>query len=204
MPRELSRLQAIVAKGLVATEAAWPPIRVAYGWIHRVAQILANEADLPVAEIRARLEGLLAEMRRDQAMVGALAPAVGHFLKVSASYWPGLFHCYEIAGLPRTNNDQEQYFGAARYHQRRASGRIHASAATVVRGAVRVLAATASRLHLFGEYHLRHPDLERWRHLRRSLDLRHEARRQQGRFRRNPDRYLANLEAAWLKSRLPS
>jgi hypothetical protein len=143
-------------------------------------------------------------MRRDQATVGALAPAVGHFLKVSASYWPGLFHCYAIAGLPRTNNDQEQYFGSARYHQRRASGRIHASAATVVRGAVRVLAATASRLHRFSEYHLRHPDPERWRQLRRSLELRHEARRQQGRFRRSPDRYLAHLEATWFKASLPS
>jgi hypothetical protein len=200
----LTQLQTIVAKGLAATEAAWPPIRIAYGWIHRAAQILENEADLPATEVRGRLEALLTEMRRDQATVGPLAPAVAHFIKVSASYWPGLFHCYEVRGLPRTNNDQEQYFGAARYHQRRASGRIHASAATVVRGAVRVLAATASRLQLFGEYHLRHPDLERWRQLRRSLDLRHEARRHQGRFRRNPDRYLANLEATWLKSRLPS
>jgi hypothetical protein len=200
----LTRLQALVAKGLAATEAAWPPIRIAYGWIHRAAQILENEADLPVAEVRARLENLLAEMRRNQPTVGPLVPAVAHFLKVSASYWPGLFHCYAIAGLPRTNNDQEQYFGAARYHQRRASGRIHASAATVVRGAVRVLAATASRLHLFGEYHLRHPDPERWRQLRHALELRHEARRQQGRFRRHPARYLANLEAAWLKASLPS
>jgi hypothetical protein len=189
---------------LAATETAWPPIRIAYGRIHRAAQILANEVELLAAEVRARLEKLLAAMRRDQTTVGPLAPAVGHFLKVSASYWPGLFHCYEVAGLPRTNNAQEQYFGAARYHQRRASGRIHASAATVVRGAVRVLAATASRLHRFSEYHLRHPDLERWRQLRRSLELRHEARRQQGRFRRHPDRYLANLEAAWLKASLPS
>jgi hypothetical protein len=200
----LTQLQTIVAKGLAATEAAWPPIRIAYGWIHRAAQILENAADLPATEVRGRLEALLTEMRRDQATVGPLAPAVAHFIKVSASSWPGLFHCYEVRGLPRTNNDQEQYFGAARYHQRRASGRIQASAATVVRGAVRVLAATASRLQLFGEYHLRHPDLERWRQLRRSLDLRHEARRHQGRFRRNPDRYLANLEATWLKSRLPS
>lgn len=200
----MTRLQAIVAKGLAATAAEWPALRIAYGWVHRAAKALENEVEVPSAEVRGRLDAVLAEMRRDQATVGALAPAVGHFLKVSASYWPGLFHCYEVAGLPRTNNDQEQYFGAARYHQRRASGRIHASAATVVRGAVRVLAATASRLHLFGEYHLRHPDLERWRQLRRTLELRHEARRHQGRFRRNPDRYLATLEAAWLKSRLPS
>lgn len=33
-----------------------------------------------------------------------------HLDKVSASYWPGLFHCYDIEGLPRTNNDLESHF----------------------------------------------------------------------------------------------
>jgi len=182
----------------------WPAIRVAYGWVHRAAHLLADEDGAPGAEVRRRMEDLLAEMRADQATVGPLQPAVAHFLKVSASYWPGLFHCYDIPGLPRTNNDQEQYFGAARYHQRRASGRVHAAAATVVRGSVRVLASTATQLHPFGEYELRHPDLERWTTLRRSLDLRQEARRQQGRFRKDPAAYLAALEATLLKPRLPS
>lgn len=193
-----------MGKGLAATDAAWPAIRTTYGWVHHAAHLLANEEAAPTTMVQAQLAALLAEMRRDQATVGPLAPAVAHFLKVSASYWPGLFHCYDIAGLPRTNNDQEQYFGSARYHQRRASGRVHASAATVVRGSVRVLAATASRQHVFGAYDLRHPDLARWRHLRASLELRHEARRQQARFRRNPAAFLAHLEADWLTSSLPS
>jgi hypothetical protein len=150
------------------------------------------------------MEDLLAEMRDEQATVGTLQPAIAHFLKVSASYWPGLFHCYDVAGLPRTNNDLEQYFGSARYHQRRASGRRHAAAATVVRGSVRVLAATVNRLTLIREYDLWHPNLERWRSLRNSLNLRHEARRQQGRFRKNPTAYLAMLEELLLKPRLPS
>jgi hypothetical protein len=150
------------------------------------------------------MEDLLAEMRTGQAAVGPLQPAVVHFLKVSASYWPGLFHCYDSPGVPRTNNDQEQYFGSARYHQRRASGRIRATSATVVRGSVRVLAATAARLHRFGEDELRHPNLDRWRGLRRSLDMRREARRQQGRFRKDPEAYLAALESRLLKSTLPS
>jgi hypothetical protein len=128
---------------------------------------------------------------------------VAHFLKVSASYRPGLFHCYDVPGLPRTNNDQEQYFGSARYHQRRASGRVHATAATVVRGSVRVLASTATRLYRFGEYELRHPDLDRWRDLRHALELRQEARRQQGRFRKDPAAYLATLESLLLKPSLP-
>jgi hypothetical protein len=33
-----------------------------------------------------------------------------HLDKVSSSYWPGLFHCYELDPLPRTNNDLESHF----------------------------------------------------------------------------------------------
>jgi len=198
------RLRRLVDHGLTTTEALWPPIRTAYGWVHRAARLLANEEAAPGREVQRQLDDLLGEMRTEQATVGPLTPAVAHFRKVSASYWPGLFHCYDIAGLPRTNNDLEQYFGSARYHQRRASGRVHATAATVVRGAVRVLAATAARLQPCGEYELRHPDLERWRSLRESLQLRQAARRQQARFRKDPSAYLARLEAISLKSSLPS
>jgi hypothetical protein len=204
LPTELTKLQALVAKGLAATDAMWPAIRTAYHWVHRAARLLENEDELTGNEVRQRMDDLLAEIRDDQTTVGALRPAVAHFLKVSASYWPGLFHCYDVMGLPRTNNDLEQYFGSARYHQRRASGRRHATSATVVRGSVRVLAATASRLTPFREYDLWHPNLERWASLRRSLELRQEARRQQGRFRKDPTGYLAALEAGLLKPSLPS
>lgn len=150
------------------------------------------------------MDDLLAEMHAGQATVGPLQPAVAHFLKVSASYWPGLFHCYDIPGLPQTNNDQEQSFGSARYHERRTSGRVHASPGTVVRGSVRVLASTASRIHQFSEDELRHPNLACWADLRRALETRQEARRQQGRFRKDPAAYLAALESMLLKSSLPS
>jgi hypothetical protein len=172
LPVELTRLQRLVVHGLTTTEALWPPIRTTDGWVHRAARLLANEEAAPGSEVQRQPDELLSEMRKEQATVGPLTPAVAHFLKVSASYWPGLFHCYDITGLPRTNNDLEQYFGSARYHQRRASGRVHATAATVVRGAVRVLAATATRLQPCGEYELRHPDLERWRSLCKSLQRR--------------------------------
>ena len=204
MPPELRKLRALVATGLAATDGMWPTIRIAYDWVHRAARLLENEDALTGSEVRHRMDDLLAEMRDEQATVGTLQPAVAHFLKVSASYWPGLFHCYDIPGLPRTNNVLEQFFGSVRYHHRRASGRIRASAGTVVRGSVRALASTASRLHPFGEYELRHPDLERWRDLRQTLALRQEARRQQGRFRKDPAAYLAALENRLLKPSLPS
>jgi hypothetical protein len=33
-----------------------------------------------------------------------------HLDTVSTSYWPGLFHCYDLAGLPRTDNGLESRF----------------------------------------------------------------------------------------------
>ena len=75
-------------------------------------------------------------MRRHRASVSELGEAVDHFVKVSRSYWGGLFACYDTAGLPRTNNDLERAFGSHRYHERRATGRKGASPALVLRGAV--------------------------------------------------------------------
>ena len=83
----------------------WPGIRTTFGWVHQAARLLENDDAVSGDEIRRRMEALLAEITDEQATVGTLQPAVAHFLKVSASYWPGLFHCYDVSGLPRTNND---------------------------------------------------------------------------------------------------
>ncbi|MBW4640564.1 MAG: hypothetical protein KME05_20510 [Gloeocapsa sp. UFS-A4-WI-NPMV-4B04] len=50
-------------------------------------------------------------MSAHKTSVGYLLEGVIHFLKVTASYWSGLFHCYSVPGLPRTNNDLEHIFG---------------------------------------------------------------------------------------------
>ena len=76
-------------------------------------------------------------MYRHRGKAGALGPAVDHFHKVARSYRPGLFHCYAMADLPRTNNDLEQLFGSARYQERRATGRKTAAPAAVRRVAER-------------------------------------------------------------------
>ncbi len=168
--------------------------------------------------MRAAYARLLAEMRRRHDEAGPLAPAIAHFLKVTESYAPGLFHCYTVDGLPPTDNDLEHVFGTARHHERRTTGRKVASPALVVRGAVRVVAAVATqqrqqrqqpgpRAHPFGEADLRlqrPADLARWRHLRAELTHRQDARRAQRRFRRDPDAYLAALEAQLLRSGLPA
>lgn len=106
--------------------------------------------------------------------------------------------------LPRTNNALEQYFGTARHVERRATGRKRASPALVVRGSVRVVAAGASRLLPITAAQLRVTDHQAWRKLRQQLEYRHEARRQQLRFRRDPDTYLSLLEKRLLLPSLPT
>jgi hypothetical protein len=118
----------------------WPPIRRAYAWVHQAARILVNAAGEPAETVRRRLDGLLGAMARHRTKAGPLAAAVEHFHKVTRSYRPGLFHCYAVADLPRTNNGLEQLFGSYRRHERRATGRKANSSATVLRGSVRLTA----------------------------------------------------------------
>src|SRR4051794_16854120 len=134
MTRLLRRLRRLVADALDRTRDLWPDIRRAYAWVHGAARILNNAAGLDAAAVARRLAGLVAAVGRHRAKAGALAGAVDHFLKVTRSYRPGLFHCYAVADLPRTNNDLEQLFGSYRRHERRATGRKANSSATLLRG----------------------------------------------------------------------
>jgi hypothetical protein len=198
-------LLGLIRQGLAATAPVWPPIQAAYTLVHHAAHLLANHDHRDAAALRqAYQEQVLAPLGTPPADWGPLAPAAAHFAKVTASYWPGLFHCYDVADLPRTNNDLEQYFGAARHAERRATGRKSASPALVVRGAVRVVALLATHHQPpLTAAELRPRDLGAWQALRQQVDCRHDARRAQARFRRDPQTYLANLEAQLLKPALP-
>jgi hypothetical protein len=155
VPPLVTRLQRLLRTGLEATAPLWPPIQTAYGWVQQPAHVLANHQGQDAASLQQTYQALLTTMSAQRAALGSLTPAVAHFQKVTASYWPGLFCCYDLPRLPRTNNDLEQYFGAARHLERRATGRKGASSALVVRGSVRVVAAMASRLQPFTAADLR-------------------------------------------------
>ena len=186
------------------TAALWSDVERAYGWVHRAAHILSNPDGEDAAKVRRRFDGLLAAMARPRGQAGSLAEAVGHFCKVARSYRPGLFHCYAVPDLPRTNNGLEQMFGSQRYHERRATGRRSASPAAVLRGEVRLIAATATRLRPPTARDLGRVSRERWRALRSRLEPRRKARTLRTRFRRDPDAYLAALEQQACQPALPA
>jgi hypothetical protein len=194
----------MLVRALTQTASLWEPIYLTYSWVHRAAHILSNEEDLRVEQLRRAYRYLLSEMSSQREEVGALSGAVSKFLKVTKSYWKGLFRCYRFADLPRTNNDLEHCFGSVRYAEWRSSGRKGASPAVVVRGTVRVVAALATPPEGLTTADIRPADVEQWRTLRASLQKQRESRRAQLRFRRNPDAYLVRLEELLLKQALQS
>ena len=205
LPGGLSRLQQLLRRGLEETAALWPAVREAYKWVKRVARILKNEEGLPAKKVRRRLVQLLVRMRRAAATTGEPSVRAGlkQFLKVTKSYWPGLFRCYDGTDLPRTNNDLEHLFGSHRYHERRSSGRRRASPGLVVMGSARVISGLATRLRPEEGLVLRPGYVEGWQELRAGLESRREARRKQRRFRHDPAAYLAKLEQQCLQLTLP-
>lgn len=171
--------------------------------MYRLAVVLRNKKGLDAAGVRRRYRGLLGALARHRRATGRLAEAFAHFRKVTRSYWPGLFACYDVADLPRTNNDLEQLFGSYRYHERRCSGRKVACPGTVVRGSVRLIAATATRLRTIAVTDLVPSDLSAWRGLRGGLERRQGVRTLGRRFRRDPVAYLRSLEESLIKGALP-
>src|SRR3954463_895591 len=199
LSQPLRRIATLVERGLERTAALWPDVRRGYRWLRAAAFILAHRAGLAASGVQARYERLLAAWAERRGEAGTLAEAVDRFVRVTASYRPGLFHCYRVEGLPRTDNGLEQLFGAYRHHERRATGRKAASPATVLRGSVRLIAGTATRLRRYEAGDLATADRQQWEALRRRLEQRHTARVLRCRFRRNPDAFLKQIETDFLK-----
>lgn len=182
----------------------WAPIAAAFAWVHQAAIILKNEVELDSQGVQARLRGLLGAITRWKSLAGNLEPGVDHFLKVTRSYWAGLFHCYHIPGLPKTNNDLEHVFGKWRHHQRRCTGRKVAPSTAVTRGSVQLIAALATQLRSYSAAELATVSQAQWQHLRSQLQHHQQKRIQQRHFRRSPATYLADLEQKLLQLALLS
>lgn len=198
-------MRGLVEKGLEATASLFPPIETAYHWVQKAASILENPDDADVVEVRREYRQLLAEVGEARTSeIPLLSEAATQFVKVSRSYWSGLFHCYWDPDIPRTNNACEQGFGSLRYSERRATGKKTTSATTVLRGQVRFVAATIRPTRPFEGEDLRPRDISAWRQLRTTLAAQQETRRQQRRFRRDPDTFLAAIEEQLLKVNLPT
>lgn len=193
----------MLSTALSQTAALWQPITTAFAWVHQVATLLDNDEQLDGNNVRDRLDQLLQWMEYNKWQAGDLASGIDHFLKVTRSYAPGLFHCYDLEGLPRTNNNLEQLFGRWRHHQRRCTGRKVAPASLVLRGSVQIVAAIATQIRSFTAEELATVSIAAWQSVRQDLNHYQHKRNQQRHFRRSPTTYLAHLEQKLLQLVLP-
>ncbi len=81
-------------------------------WLRDIAYILEPTPAYPLsaAQVAGQRRRYLDTVRRWP----KTTPTLDHFVlsidTASRSYWPGLFHCYDVPGLPRTNNALESHF----------------------------------------------------------------------------------------------
>ena len=110
------------------------PLRQAQQWILDVVQIL--DAPLPqldaqgqpprpgqAARVQRKLNRYLAALRQLPDLSEWLDTFRQHLIDITARWGDDLFVCYDIVGLPATNNALESRFGRLRREQRRISGR---------------------------------------------------------------------------------
>jgi hypothetical protein len=104
-------------------------LQQAQSWLEAVRQVL-DDAALPTKEERgpggdgvARQLALILGAMMDEGEVSEWQIEVQqHMRAVSERYWRGILVCYEVVGVPRTNNDLEGRFGQLRRQARRQSG----------------------------------------------------------------------------------
>ena len=113
---------------LPSYESAFAEVRQALVWIDGLKAVL----DVPLPTAKEPGPGgdavalYVAHYLGRLADITTLSPRLAQFqhdlLAVSKRYWSGLFHCYDIIGLPRTNNDHESLYGQTKHQLRRQLG----------------------------------------------------------------------------------
>jgi hypothetical protein len=87
-------------------------MRQAADWLEQLAAILDPDGK-PArsgAAVQAEWQAYLDQIVEESQATPLLLECGAKIVKVSRSYAPGLFHTYDVRGLPRTNNDRESEF----------------------------------------------------------------------------------------------
>ena len=163
------------------TKDLWPEVREGFGLLKEMAVVLRNDELLWGQEVCQRFDVVVGRMEQASQQAHKrgeekLSEALDHFVKTSGNYRPGLFHCYDVADVPATNNDLEQFFGSMRHHERRVTGKKKVSASLVLRGSVRAVAMVATRLKDITAEDLVVNDLQEWQEKREELQRRRNRR----------------------------
>jgi len=146
------------------------------------------------------LVALQAQLSDEENLTETEKECLTHFLQVSRSLRPRLICCYDIPGLPRTNNEMEGYIRGLKTRYRRVSGRKNWNAYLLRYG------QSIAYFDSFEQAGLDENSLftcfcrvdhQVWRETRDHHRSIQSDRLNVFRFRRQPESYLHELENRW-------
>jgi hypothetical protein len=108
----LAALGCGVQTALLAVHTDYLEVRQAATWLEHIRHILDPEdkPDRSGADVQHELFTYLDVIQAESQASPHLRQFSHKIYQTSLNYAPGLFHCYDVPGLPRTNNDRESEF----------------------------------------------------------------------------------------------
>ena len=191
-----------IRDALLAFETDYTWIAEGYTWVLDISALLdvplpepqTEPPDTPLSStVRAQLDAYLEQLCQRTDLCAPLLAFRKHLLALTKRYAPGLFHCYDIPGLPRTDNDLESLFGRVRRQSLLTSGPHHARQRLHEEGAWLLFDVVSNEQKQVQR--LQCVSLEDWRDERQRLREHKATFTDDRRFRRQPSKYLAELEA---------
>lgn len=109
---QLQQLSRGIGDALAQTVNDYLAVQQGAVWLSGIDRILkpADDGSSTSDSVKLALRTYLDELLSLDNLPSGLDDFCQHLDKVSTSYWPGLFHCYDSQVTPRTNNELESHF----------------------------------------------------------------------------------------------
>ncbi len=147
-------------------------------------------------DIETRVDRYLIELNQHNDLDETDQAIVQHIITTFRNRWWGLFVCYDVPGLPSTNNDLESFFSRLKTNQRRITGHKSVNSFVLRYGAyVALVDRSEAKTDLLAK--LRHVDRTAYQQQRQHLHRLLAERRDYHRFCHNLDTVVQELEVEW-------
>ena len=169
-------------------------------WLIELARLLdpvrARRYHRTARDIKRRVNQFLRRLKKQTHQDERDAQVAAHIEKTVRNRWWGLFTCYRVPQLPASNNEHELFFNHFKQRQRRVTGRKSVEQFVLRYGPYAAYLDPRESLADLLE-RLPRVDAMAFAEARRKVRT-HQARLHQPyRFRRQPKRYLKELETRW-------
>ena len=142
----------------------------------------------------------LAQSRQTESFSDHERQCLDHFLQTTRTFRPHLILCYEVEGLPRTNNETERYIRSLKTRARRMSGRKNWNSYLLRYGRYIAYYDCLAKLEAgeaLLEHRLKQVSHQQWRVARSTCRIQRSEQLKIWRFRHKRDQYLHTLELRW-------